>query len=736
MNKLILIFLSITFSFSNLVAQIDIDVARGMIEGSTVTVEGIATNGAELGVIRYIQDATGAIPAYPGTGSAANFPESVERGDLVQITGVLKIYNGLLEIDPINSYSVISSGNPVPNPLEVTPNGVNEANEAKLLKINGVTFVDGGSVFTVGNYTFSVGGEMSDIYIRTTHPLIGTTIPLATVNLTGIASQFNSTYQLLPRDLDDLEIADNFYFTTSPSQSNISTSAYTVSWETNTAGSSSVRYGTTPSMDDEINDGGSTTDHSVTISGLDPAEIYYVQAFSNNGNTTINSTVKFFSTASNSTGTVRVYFNHDIDGSFSNGSYPINTTPGALEAAIINRINNATTSIDASIYNINRTPIVEALTNAYNNGVVVRYVTDNSTGNLALQNPTPPFPVIKGNIDGLMHNKFFIFDADSEDDSWVIMGSTNMTEQNLANDFNNTVSIQDQTLAKTYTREFEEMWGSEGPDPGIFNVKFGPDKTDNTPHLFNINGMSVESYFSPSDNTTIGIGNAITTANADLQFAMLTFTNNELGSAVLNAHNASINVRGIIDNINDQGSEYEYLLNNGVNVTPDNNTKQTHHKYCIIDATNPNSDPQIVTGSHNWSGSADTRNDENTLIFHDADLANIFLQEFEARWCEATGGSNCITSSKELNEIEGFEATIFPNPAMDHSFIKMELESQNDVVINVWDFNGRMLQSSILREVQGEVTEQLFLNNLPSGTYIVTFKVNEQISSRKLEIVK
>lgn len=736
MSRLILLLLSITLSFQPLVAQIDIAVARGMNEGSTVTVEGIATNGDGLGIIRYLQDATGAIPAYPGTGSAANFPESVQRGDLVQVTGVLKIYNGLLEIDPITAYNVISSNNPLPDPLIVTPEGVNEDNEAKLLTINGVTFEDGGSVFTVGNYSFSAGGETSEIYVRTNHSLIGTEIPLATVNLTGISSQFNNTYQLLPRDENDIVIADNFYFTSSPFQSNISTSGFTISWETNVAGSTNVRYGTTPAMDNEINNGGSTTNHSVDISGLDPAEIYYVQVFSDNGNTTITSTTKFYSTASNSSGTVRVYFNHDIDGTFSNGSHPINTTPGALEAAIINRINNATTSIDASIYNINRTTIVEALTNAYNNGVVVRYVTDDETANLALGNPTPPFPVIQGNIDGLMHNKFFVFDADSEMDAWVIMGSTNMTEQNLANDFNNMIVIQDKALAKTYEKEFEEIWGSDGPDPGIFNVKFGADKTDNTPHLFNINGMMVESYFSPSDNTTIGIANAIATANDDFQFALLTFTNNELGNAVLNAHNASVGVRGIIDNINDQGSEYQYLLDNGVNVSPDNTTKQTHHKYCIIDATNEASDPQVVTGSHNWSGSADTRNDENTLIFHDADLANIYLQEFEARWCEATGGSNCVTSTSEINGIEGFDATIFPNPAFEQSNIKMEIEAQNDVIINVWDFNGRMLQSTILRDVQGEITEPLFLNGMPSGTYILTFRINDEITSRKLEVLK
>lgn len=736
MNKLFTIAFMFIISVTSTKAQIDIAVARGMNEGSNVTVQGIVTNGAELGVIRYLQDPTGAIAAYPGTGSVAGFPDNVERGDMIQVTGTLKSFNGLLEIDPITAYTVISSGNTLPNAEVVSPDGVNEANEAKLLQVSGVVFDDAGSLFSVGNYSFSNGVESSEIYVRSGSSFIGTSIPLASVNLTGISSEFSGLYQLLLRDGNDLEIADNFYFTSQPVQSNLATGGFSLSWTTNTAGTSAIRYGTTIDMDNTIDEGGSTTNHSISFSGLEPATFYYVQPISDNGNTTINSIVRVFSTASNSTGDIRVYFNHKVDGSYSNGNYPTATTSAALETAIINRIKGATTSIDVAAYNNNRETIVAALTDAYNAGVQVRYIADDETANLALSNPFPPFPVILGNIgSALMHNKFLVIDADSENDSWVIMGSTNLTSQNLANDFNNMVILQDQAIAKAYTWEFNEMWGTDGPDPLLWNLKFGEDKADNTPHLFNVNGMTVESYFSPSDNTTIAISNAIETANDDVQFAMLTFTNNELGSTVLNTHNDGVAVRGIIDNINDQGSEYTYLLNSGVNVTPDNNTKQTHHKYCVIDATNPASDPKVVTGSHNWSGSADTRNDENTLIFHDEDIANIFLQEFEARWCEAIGGSNCVTSSNELNEIDGFSATIFPNPAVDQTMIKMNLEEQNDMIINVWDFNGRMLQSSILRDVKGEITEPLFLTGLPSGTYIVTFRIDDKIATRKLEVV-
>jgi phosphatidylserine/phosphatidylglycerophosphate/cardiolipin synthase-like enzyme len=51
-----------------------------------------------------------------------------------------------------------------------------------------------------------------------------------------------------------------------------------------------------------------------------------------------------------------------------------------------------------------------------------------------------------------------------------------------------------------------------------------------------------------------------------------------------------------------------------------------HHKVIIID------DQIVVTGSYNFSQSAKTRNDENTLIIHSPEIAEIYKQEFERVW--------------------------------------------------------------------------------------------------------
>jgi len=48
-----------------------------------------------------------------------------------------------------------------------------------------------------------------------------------------------------------------------------------------------------------------------------------------------------------------------------------------------------------------------------------------------------------------------------------------------------------------------------------------------------------------------------------------------------------------------------------------------HHKVMIIDGQT------VVTGSYNFSASAQNRNDENALVIHDPQIAAQYLGEFE-----------------------------------------------------------------------------------------------------------
>ncbi len=202
---------------------------------------------------------------------------------------------------------------------------------------------------------------------------------------------------------------------------------------------------------------------------------------------------------------------------------------------VIHYFNMAQQTIDITMYEQESDEIVAAINAAYDSGVQVRYITDDIGTNPALENLNENIPVLYGNENGIMHDKFIIIDADSEMNAWVITGSLNHTENNLGWDYNNMICIQDKSMAKGFTLEFEEMWGSEGPMYNEANAKFGAEKADNTPHKFLINSIPMEAYFSPSDKTTAKIKSAIVQAESNLEFGVMVFTENSLGNAIVDA---------------------------------------------------------------------------------------------------------------------------------------------------------------------------------------------------------
>jgi phosphatidylserine/phosphatidylglycerophosphate/cardiolipin synthase-like enzyme/DNA/RNA endonuclease YhcR with UshA esterase domain len=706
-------------------AQTSISDARDLPLGSTVTITGVATNGDELGVIRFLQDSTGAIAVYPGTGSQNGFANNVSTGCLVQVTGVLKNFHNLLEIDPVTSYTVLSLDEPLPTPLAISPYGVYEANEALLVRVENIVFDDGGDEFAAGLYTYQNGSETGQLYLNSGSPLIGLPIPTNSVHITGIASQYDNEYQLLPRTATDITIADAFYFTLLPIQSNINTNSFTISWQTNIPGTSGLYYGTTPNMPEISVTGGSTSEHQITLDDLSPATIYYLQAFSTAAGETIESPVLIAATASQSSGEIRVYFNHAVDPDYSNGSTPDGTTGALALNAVLNKIEDAEYTIDMCAYNINADEIVDALNDAVNRGVRVRFITDMDSGNEAL-NGNENFPVLAGNPDGIMHNKTLVIDVEDKDACWVITGSMNFTEGNIFDDYNNLLMIQDQTLARTYTIEFEEIWGGDGDDFDIDNAKFGAEKSNNTPHLFNIGGRMMESYFSPSDPVTNTIVRVMETADASILFGLLTFTHDEIGDVIIERHAAGIAVKGIIDNTGDVGSEYNRLVFNDIPVVsfePASGWQQFHHKYGIIDAEIPGSDPTVITGSHNWTAAAQNINDENTLVIYDEDIANLYRQEFYQRWCEFT---DCTMATLDFDAGQEI-CLVYPNPADDFCVIRFMNNLPGVDIAGIVNSQGQYI-----RNIDFQQQRDIILINtstVPAGHYRLLLYSRNQLLS-------
>ena len=373
-----------------------------------------------------------------------------------------------------------------------------------------------------------------------------------------------------------------------------------------------------------------------------------------------------------SSGDIKIYFNNPVDISVSTGVNAVYLNQ-SLDDTLAAYINRANYSLDIAVYNYVQSgsiaAIDTAINNAYNRGVKIRWIYNSSSGNTGLSLLNTGINKLASptvSSYGLMHNKFMVVDMSSPNpyDAIVWTGSCNWDASQFNNDVNNTVIIQDKNLGYAYTAEFNEMWGDTGLVPNTTNSKFGPFKTDNVAHFFSIGGKTIELYFSPSDGTNTRILSSVSGADNDLYLGMSTFTLNENADSIKSRiQNAGVYGAAIIDATSQSYAPYTTLqpvMGNNLKIYSNG---VYHNKYLIADACDAASDPLVLTGSHNWTASADQKNDENSLIIHDDTIANIFYQSFYKDFL-STGDTLVPCSSISVEEIfSENDLKIFPNPS-------------------------------------------------------------------------
>lgn len=759
------------FSYAQTVIPI-IDVRENNSQGipvllnQTVTISGIVTASNNFGSSGpgNVQDETAGISIY-----GSDFASQVNIGDSVTVTSVVAEYRGLTELDFTQSGSTLTNHGPAvypPEPLVVTLaqlasqawNGLEEY-EGMLLRVNNVS-IDGSGNFS-GNTNYPITDSTATLEMRVdtdVATMVGSPIPSGNVDLVGILGQFqfnppyNGGYQILPRDITDL-LTDNEPLIISPVvASNITPSSFTIYFNTVRPGNTEIRYGKTQALElDTLVVEEDTTYHILPIEGLDSLTTYYYQALSSNSNGTSISSIYSVSTSSPnpSLGTMHVYFNSAVDNSVA---IPGNEAVGNIDFStkLIERINSATESIDMAVYSFfGMSEVANAIVAAKNRGVKVRVVYDDRQTQSSMQVLLSNGILIskRPNINGIMHNKFAIFDARDSDpiNDWVWTGSWNWTSTEL-NWRNNIIEINDPTLASAYQTEFEEMWGSTGDTPNSSVAKFGPFKSDNTVHSFNIGGRPVQLYFSPSDHTESQIINSMSTSDSSIYFSLLVFTSDGIYNSIFQRHSSGLrNIRGIINDINSQGSEFSNLQALSGSEMFEYNNGTLHHKYGIIDASVPDSDPIVITGSHNWSRAANEDNDENTLFIHDIYIANKYMQEFKKRYNELGGTTvftiPIITGVKE-SENELYPSSIlleqnYPNPFNPMTTISFFLSEKDFVDLSVYNLIGQKVATILSGEVNpGKTVVDFRGDNLSSGVYIYQLQTSKKTISKKMIMLK
>ena len=188
---------------------------------------------------------------------------------------------------------------------------------------------------------------------------------------------------------------------------------------------------------------------------------------------------------------------------------------------------------------------------------------------------------------------------------------------------NNLIHLRSTKLAENFTIEFEEMFVQD---------MFGDNAISRTPNPgLTMDGTLVETYFSPDDGAAAQIIAAIQNAEESVYFMAFSFTSDPISAALIERFAAGVDVAGVFEESqyhSNTGTEFDNLLDAGLDVRLDGNDRNMHHKVFIID------EKIVITGSYNFSRSAEERNDENTLIIHSPVLAAQFLAEFERIWAK------------------------------------------------------------------------------------------------------
>lgn len=304
-----------------------------------------------------------------------------------------------------------------------------------------------------------------------------------------------------------------------------------------------------------------------------------------------------------------------------------NVISGSVEERLIQFISAAQTSIHIASFEFDLDATAQALIEAHNRGVDVRWVTDDENGLLVdgepghgqfamLQNAGIEVKDDLGRT-AFMHNKFWIFDGQI-----VWTGSTNITKNGIYDQNNNVIVIRSTQLAAIYEREFDEMWN------GQFGAKSPSTLAD---QAVNIDGTQILVIFTSEDPALeTAIIPFVQGAQSSVYFMAFSFTDYPLADAMIQAKLRDLDVAGVFESFGStsESAELRTLFCGEVPVRQDGNGGFLHHKVIIVD------ERYVITGSLNFSTRAEETNDENVIIIDNPDIARLYIEEFERVWAQ------------------------------------------------------------------------------------------------------
>ncbi len=412
---------------------------------------------------------------------------------------------------------------------------------------------------------------------------------------------------------------------------------------------------------------------------------------------------------------VQVYFNQNKASNYEDPYRHFTRKGDNLEQQIIDAINQAQSTVDLAVMQFRLTKVAEALKSAHQRGVKVRVLIDNkynktitdyTTEEIARMNkhdkqayeelkryPADALAVLResgieikddtgGGVtkgSGLMHHKFVVVDGKT-----TIISSGNFTISDMHGHFdnletrgnpNNMVVVPDNAqLAQTFSNEFGYMW------QGLFKSH----KPERHPVTIPAGSGTITVNFSPAHrNEEIGItSNGIIAsymqqAKKSVHMALFVYSDQKISDTLSSVHEQGVEDIKVLIDPDFFGRPYSkaydamgvcpYLGKKkhqltkvhpwkhpittvGIPISPIGD-RGVHSKMAILDGV------LVITGSHNWSSSADFLNDETLVFIQNPIVAPHYEQEFSRLYGTAAVGLQTLPHTQKCSAQESTTST-------------------------------------------------------------------------------
>jgi len=138
----------------------------------------------------------------------------------------------------------------------------------------------------------------------------------------------------------------------------------------------------------------------------------------------------------------------------------------------------------------------------------------------------------------------------------------------------------------------------------------------------------IEVYFSPNGGCTAAVISEIRNAAQTIDIAMYYLSSVKIARALVLSQKRHLQVRIVLDQSQEieAASKSGYLIKHGFKIKYHLGFGLMHNKFALIDGKT------LITGSFNWTSTAEEKNEENLLIITDARTIEKYADRFEYLW--------------------------------------------------------------------------------------------------------